>query len=63
MCKGRQFAAKESVLFVAAIVSMWDIEPVNGGEWEMPSHKKATGVYSTSDSTRVWIKRRKLSLE
>lgn len=61
MCKGRQFAAKESMLFTAAIVSMWEIDPVSGGEWKIPRHKKATGVYSTSDSTRVWIKRRKLS--
>jgi len=61
MCKGRQFAAKESVLFAAAIVALWEIEPVKGGEWKMPRHRKATGVYSTNDSTRVWIKRRKLS--
>ena len=60
MCKGRQFAAKETMLFAAAIIAMWDIDAVGGGEWKFPSHKKATGVYSTSDSTRVWIRRRKL---
>jgi hypothetical protein len=26
----------------------------------MPRHRKATATYSTGDSTRVWIKQRKL---
>lgn len=60
MCKGRAFAFKECMMFAAAIITLWEIEPVNGGQWKMPSHKKATGVYATSDSTRVWIKKRQL---
>lgn len=60
MCKGRAFAFKEIMIFAAAIISMWEIDPVNGGEWKMPKHRKATAVYATSDSTRVWIKQRKL---
>ena len=60
MCKGRAFAHKECIAFVAAIVSLWDIEPADGGPWRIPSHRKATGVYDTSDNTRVWVKRRKL---
>ncbi|OQO03535.1 hypothetical protein B0A48_10199 [Cryoendolithus antarcticus] len=60
MCKGRQFAYKECMMFVAAIIAMWDIDPVGGGEWKMPKHKKATGVYNTSSPTRVWVKRRTL---
>jgi len=47
--------------FVAAIVSLWDIEPAGGGTWRVPRHRKATGVYDTSDNTRVWVKRRKLA--
>lgn len=62
MCKGRAFALKESLLFVAAIISMWEIEPAGGGKWRMPKHRKATGVYGTDDVTRVWIRRRELSL-
>ncbi|KAK4501831.1 hypothetical protein PRZ48_007640 [Zasmidium cellare] len=61
MCKGRQFALKESMLFTAAIIAMWDIEPAGGGSWKMPKHRQATGVYATDDNTRVWIKRRKFS--
>ena len=58
MCKGRQFAFKECMIFPAAIVTMWDIEPAGGKAWEMPKHRKATGVYGTNDDTRVWVKRR-----
>lgn len=47
-------------MFTAAIVAMWDIEPAGGGPWKMPRHKKATGVYSTIDDTRVCVKPRKL---
>jgi hypothetical protein len=60
MCKGRAFAFKEIMLFSAAIISMWEIDPVNGGEWKFPKQRKATAVYGTDSSTRVWIKQRKL---
>ena len=62
MCKGRAFAFKEIMLFSAAIISMWEIDPVDGGEWKMPRHRKATAVYNTDDSTRVWIKQRQLPM-
>ncbi|KAG9670074.1 cytochrome P450, partial [Aureobasidium melanogenum] len=58
MCKGRAFAQKETLVFIAAFISMWDMEPVGGGAWKMPSYKPATGVYSTNDNVRVWISRR-----
>lgn len=62
MCKGRTFALKESMAFTAAIIALWEIERAGGGEWKMPRPTKATGVYATNDSTRVWLKRRKLPL-
>ena len=62
MCKGRAFAFKEIMLFSAAIISMWEIDPVNGGEWKFPKQRKATAVYGTDSSTRVWIKQRKLPI-
>ncbi|GAB7347974.1 hypothetical protein MBLNU459_g5477t1 [Dothideomycetes sp. NU459] len=61
MCKGRAFAQKESLIFAAAIISLWDIEAAGGGGvWKMPKHKKATGTFTTNDDTRVWIRRRRL---
>lgn len=62
MCKGRAFALREALLFTATIISVWEIEPKGGGKWKMPKHKKATGTYTTSEDTRVWISRRKLDL-
>ncbi|QIW99012.1 hypothetical protein AMS68_004530 [Peltaster fructicola] len=60
MCKGRFFAYKECMVFAAAILAMWDIEPVGGGAWKMPKPRKSTGVYGTEDPTRVWLRRRPL---
>ncbi|KXT10768.1 hypothetical protein AC579_2324 [Pseudocercospora musae] len=62
MCKGRAFALKESLLFTAAIISMWEIEPAggHGKRWKIPKHRKATGVYGTNEVTRVWIERREV---
>lgn len=61
MCKGRVFALKESLLFTAAIISMWEIEPAGEDKkWKIPKHRKATGVYGTDEVTRVWIKRREV---
>ncbi|KAI5249955.1 cytochrome P450 [Aureobasidium subglaciale] len=59
MCKGRAFAQKEALVFAAAFISMWDMEPAGGGPWKLPRYKPATGVYSTNDDIRVWISRRK----
>jgi len=49
------------MMFSAAIVALWDIVPAGGtSTWRLPKHKKATGVYTTRDDTRVWVKRRQL---
>ena len=55
MCKGRAFAFKESMMFTAAIVAMWDIDGPNGSKIQVPKHRKATGTYNTSDVTRVRV--------
>ncbi|KAK5167341.1 uncharacterized protein LTR77_007040 [Saxophila tyrrhenica] len=57
---GRDLVVKEVMCFVAAIIALWDIEPANGGKWRMPQPRTAAGVYGTSNSTRVWVKRRQL---
>lgn len=60
MCKGRAFAFKEIMIFAASIISMWDVDAPDGGEWKLPKQRKATAVYGTADSTRVWVKQREL---
>ncbi|KAK3053931.1 hypothetical protein LTR09_005211 [Extremus antarcticus] len=62
ICPGRDLAYKEVISFAAAAIALWNIEPAGGGEWKMPRHRRATGVYGSSDEVRVWIKRRKLPI-
>lgn len=60
MCKGRAFAFRECIMFTAATIAIWDMEPAGSGEWKMPKHVKTVGVYNASDDTRVRIMRRQL---
>ncbi|KAI3397718.1 hypothetical protein diail_10487 [Diaporthe ilicicola] len=61
MCKGRQFAVKEILLFSAAILSIYDMEPAGGGPWKLPKQKPGVGTKKPASSTRVWIKNRATS--
>lgn len=61
MCKGRGFALKEALMYSAAIITMWEIQPAKGGPWEMPKHRRATGIYATDSDTRVHVTRRKFA--
>lgn len=61
MCKGRQFAIKEILVFTAAILSTYDIEPVGGGPWKLPKQSTGAGTKRPASSTRVWIKAREAS--
>lgn len=58
MCKGRQYAVREILLFSAAIIAVYDIQPVGGGEWKMPKSRRTTGTKQPVQETRVWIKTR-----
>ncbi|THC96114.1 hypothetical protein EYZ11_004388 [Aspergillus tanneri] len=54
-CKGRVFAEKESLAFVAAIISLWDIKSVDGQGLSLPKHRPSTGVYLPKKDIRyVW---------
>lgn len=58
MCDGTRFASREVLLFSAAILAVYDIEPINGGEWKLPKQKRTAGTRHPAWSTRVWIKSR-----
>jgi hypothetical protein len=61
MCKGRQLALQEVLLFTAAIVAMWEISPAKGVAWETPKKRRATGVYSPAGpDVRIWVRPRVL---
>jgi hypothetical protein len=63
MCKGRAFALRELLMFTAAILTMYDIEPANGGKWTRPKTVKQAATKHPAKPVRVWIKRRALPVE
>jgi len=60
MCKGRQYAAKEMMLFPAVIITFWDIEAAGGGPWRIPRAARAPGTNAAKDDVRVWLRRRQV---
>ncbi|CAN8097116.1 unnamed protein product [Discula destructiva] len=55
---GKDFAIREILLFSAAIIAMYDIEPAHGGTWKMPKQTTTAGAKHPLTPTRVWIKSR-----
>lgn len=63
MCKGRVFAERECLAFVAGILMYWDLEPAapkgeKKGKWTIPGMIKTSAVCLPDKETRVSIKRR-----
>ena len=56
MCKGRNFAEREVLVFAASILSLWDIEPASG-KWEHPGATQGASVMPLV-SPRVRISKR-----
>ncbi|TGO63940.1 hypothetical protein BOTNAR_0094g00170 [Botryotinia narcissicola] len=65
MCKGRVYAERECLAFVAGILMYWDIGPVTKkgekkGKWTIPNMVKTSAVCLPDKETRVRIKRREV---
>lgn len=58
MCKGRMYAEREIMATIAALLAVWDFEPVGTKDWKLPVSKKATGVHMPSADIRVIVKKR-----
>ena len=58
MCKGRTFAEREILAYVAAILTMWEISPAGGSRWKFPSHRVGSAVFLPASNVRIRIKRR-----
>ncbi|KUJ18102.1 cytochrome P450 [Mollisia scopiformis] len=57
VCKGRIFAEREVLIFVAALISVWDFTPV--GKWTIPkSSYNGTGSANPKSDLRVRMSRR-----
>lgn len=59
MCKGRTFAQKHMTVVGAAIINLWDVEPV-GGTWQIPDMIPGSSAKRPARDIRVVIKRRVL---
>ncbi|KAF3769506.1 cytochrome P450 [Cryphonectria parasitica EP155] len=58
ICNGQDFAVQEVLLFSAALIAMYDIEPVGGGPWKLPRREKSAGALYPTSPARVWIRSR-----
>ena len=60
VCKGRLYAERELLIFVAGFLSMWDFEPVGNG-WNDPGrYYNGTGTANPKRNIRVQISKRSL---
>lgn len=60
-CKGRSLAEREILAIVACIMALWDMEPANGGEWELPGMRPGTGAMCPLNDIKVVLRRRKVT--
>ncbi|KAI9826869.1 MAG: hypothetical protein M1832_005808 [Thelocarpon impressellum] len=61
MCKGRVFAERECLAFVAGVLTIWDISPADERKgWAHPGNSQGSGVTLPTRDVRVRIKRRTL---
>lgn len=58
VCKGRLFAEREVLIFIAGLISVWDFTPVNG-KWAIPKKSyNGTGSANPKSVLRVKMSRR-----
>lgn len=63
MCKGRAYALRELLVYVASILSFYDIIPPEGESWGEPKTTKRVGTRHAAGPVKVWIKKRQLATE
>ncbi|KAH8704241.1 putative cytochrome P450 [Talaromyces proteolyticus] len=51
-------AEREVLAVSAAIISLWDIDPVSAGGWKHPGHRLSANAYNISHDVRVRLKHR-----
>lgn len=59
MCPGRFFAMNEIKLFVATVLSKWDIEPVGGPLPDFELSRAGLGIYPPAHDVSVRIRRKR----
>lgn len=59
-CKGRSLAEREILAIVACVMSVWDIEPADGGDWKLPGMRPGTGAMCPLEDIRVVLRKREM---
>ncbi|KJZ76815.1 hypothetical protein HIM_03692 [Hirsutella minnesotensis 3608] len=62
MCKGKNFAVREMLLYSAMIITFYDMRPPQGQSWEIPKTFKPVATRRPKTPIKVWIKRREQSV-
>ncbi|KAI9797536.1 MAG: hypothetical protein M1833_005447 [Piccolia ochrophora] len=57
-CKGRVFAERACLAYVAGLLALWEFRPVQRGGWVLPSARPATAVSIPTRDVRVRVSRR-----
>lgn len=60
-CPGKLLAERQVLVFVAAIVSLWDIEPAGLRGWSVPQQAVYSVVAEPRTDVRVFVRARNLS--
>lgn len=63
MCKGRNFAVRELMMFTAVILTMYDIRAPEGKTMDVPGTVKQAASKVPNKKTPVWVRRRKMPTE
>ena len=58
MCKGRLFAEREVLAFVAGFLTLWEIEDIGGRQLKVPGNVKASATAKPDSNCRVRISKR-----
>lgn len=55
----RSFAEKQLLAVTAYMITLWDLEPADGGAWKHPGSKAGATVLAPTEKVRVRIQRRR----
>jgi len=60
VCKGRTFAEKQLLAVAACMITLWDVEPVEG-KWTHPGFKAGATILAPANKLRVRLRRREFT--
>lgn len=58
ICPGKLYAATETIIFVAGLLTCWDIQPLGTKGWQIPANQAVPGVYRPVKDIRILMRAR-----